>query len=156
MSFNKIFAKLGSDMKKPDAITEIKENDFRERIWPLDAAELLYVGRATENKLAKYGIHTIGDVAKTNPETLQHLLEINGLKLWRYANGTDTSRVMHKDFVSPVKSIGHGITCTADLQTPEEVFRVMLELSQDVGHRLRVHELMARGVQICRASSVLR
>ena len=55
---------------------------------------------------------------------------------------------MHKDFVSPVKSIGHGITCTADLQTPEEVFRVMLELSQDVGHRLRVHELMACCVQV--------
>lgn len=148
VSFNKIFAKLGSDMKKPDAITEIKHDDFKERIWPLDAAELLYVGRATEAKLSKYGIHTIGDVARTDPETLQHLLGINGLKLWRYANGTDASRVMHKDFVSLVKSIGHGITCTADLQTPEEVFRVMLELSQDVGHRLRVHELMACGVQI--------
>lgn len=148
VSFNKIFAKLGSDMKKPDAITEIKQSDFREKIWPLDAAELLYVGRATETKLSQYGIHTIGDVAKTTPETLQHLLGINGIKLWRYANGTDTSRVMHKDFISPVKSIGHGITCTADLQTPDEVFRVMLELSQDVGHRLRVHGLMARGVQI--------
>ena len=106
------------------------------------------MGRSTENKLAQYGIRTIGDVAKTSPEMLQHMLGINGIKLWRYANGTDTSRVMHKDFVSPVKSIGHGITCTADLQTPEEVFRVMLELSQDVGHRLRVHELMACGVQV--------
>ena len=148
VSFNKIFAKLGSDMKKPDAITEIRQDNFKEKIWPLDAAELLYVGRSTENKLAQYGIRTIGDVAKTSPETLQHMLGINGIKLWRYANGTDTSRVMHKDFVSPVKSIGHGITCTADLQTPEEVFRVMLELSQDVGHRLRVHELMACGVQV--------
>ena len=148
VSFNKIFAKLGSDMKKPDAITEIRQDNFKERIWPLDAAELLYVGRSTENKLAQYGIRTIGDVAKASPETLQHMLGINGIKLWRYANGTDTSRVMHKDFVSPVKSIGHGITCTADLQTPEEVFRVMLELSQDVGHRLRVHELMACGVQV--------
>ena len=148
VSFNKIFAKLGSDMKKPDAITEIRQDNFKEKIWPLDAAELLYVGRSTENKLAQYGIRTIGDVAKASPETLQHMLGINGIKLWRYANGTDTSRVMHKDFVSPVKSIGHGITCTADLQTPEEVFRVMLELSQDVGHRLRVHELMACGVQV--------
>ena len=148
VSFNKIFAKLGSDMKKPDAITEIRQDNFKERIWPLDAAELLYVGRSTENKLAQYGIRSIGDVAKASPETLQHMLGINGIKLWRYANGTDTSRVMHKDFVSPVKSIGHGITCTADLQTPEEVFRVMLELSQDVGHRLRVHELMACGVQV--------
>lgn len=135
-------------MKKPDAITEIRQDNFKERIWPLDAAELLYVGRSTENKLARYGIRTIGDVAKASPETLQHMLGINGIKLWRYANGTDTSRVMHKDFVSPVKSIGHGITCTADLQTPEEAFRVMLELSQDVGHRLRVHELMACGVQV--------
>lgn len=84
----------------------------------------------------------------SSPDTLRHMLGINGLKLWMYANGTDTSRVMHKDFVSPVKSIGHGITCTADLQTPEDVFRVMLELSQDVGHRLRVHELMACGVQV--------
>ena len=133
-------------MRKPDAITEIKWDNFKEKIWPLDAAELLYVGRATENKLAQYGIRTIGDLAKTSPDTLRHMLGINGLKLWMYANGTDTSRVMHKDFVSPVKSIGHGITCTADLQTPEDVFRVMLELSQDVGHRLRVHELMACGV----------
>ena len=148
VSFNKIFAKLGSDMRKPDAITEIKWDNFKEKIWPLDAAELLYVGRATENKLAQYGIRTIGDLAKTSPDTLRHMLGINGLKLWMYANGTDTSRVMHKDFVSPVKSIGHGITCTADLQTPEDVFRVMLELSQDVGHRLRVHELMACGVQV--------
>lgn len=83
VSFNKILAKLGSDMKKPDAITEIKHDDFKERIWPLDAAELLYVGRATEAKLSKYGIHTIGDVARTSPETLQHLLGVNGLKLWR-------------------------------------------------------------------------
>ena len=148
VSFNKIFAKLGSVMRKPDAITEIKWDNFKEKIWPLDAAELLYVGRATENKLAQYGIRTIGDLAKTSPDTLRHMLGINGLKLWMYANGTDTSRVMHKDFVSPVKSIGHGITCTADLQTPEDVFRVMLELSQDVGHRLRVHELMACGVQV--------
>ena len=64
--FNKIFAKLGSDMKKPDAITEIRQDNFKERIWPLDAAELLYVGRSTENKLAQYGIRTIGDVAKTS------------------------------------------------------------------------------------------
>lgn len=95
VSFNKIFAKLGSDMRKPDAITEIKWDNFKEKIWPLDAAELLYVGRATENKLAQYGIRTIGDLAKTSPDTLQHMLGINGLKLWMYANGTDTSRVMH-------------------------------------------------------------
>lgn len=148
VSFNKIFAKLGSDMKKPDAVTEICKDTFRDKIWPLDASELLYVGRSTTAKLTKYGIHTIGELAATSPEMLQRWFGINGLKLWRFANGTDESRVMQKDFVSPVKSIGHGITCTADLLNNDDVFRVMLELSQDIGHRLRVHELTARGVQI--------
>ena len=148
VSFNKVFAKLGSDMKKPDAITEISSDAFREKVWPLPCSDMIYCGPATTAKLARYGVHSIGDVAACDPVFLKGLLGVNGLGLWSYANGRDNSRVMHKDFVSPVKSIGHGITCTADLQTPEEVFRVMLELSQDVGHRLRVHELMACGVQI--------
>ena len=148
VSFNKIFAKLGSDMKKPDAITEITEDNFREKVWPLPASELIYIGRATERKLAMYGINTIGQLAATSPDTLKYLFGVNGLKIWHYASGTDNSRVMHKDFISPVKSIGHGITCTADLENEEEVFMVMLELSQDVGHRLRVHELSACGVQV--------
>ena len=148
VSFNKIFAKLGSDLKKPDAITVITKQNFKENIWPLAASELLYVGSATTKKLASYGIKTIGDLAATEPSTLKYMFGINGLKLWRYANGTDESRVMQKDFVSPVKSIGHGITCTTDLNNEEEVFHVLLELSQDVGHRLRVHELSATGVQI--------
>lgn len=148
VSYNKIFAKLGSDMKKPDAITEITPETYREKVWPLHCSEMIYCGPATTKKLAVYGIHTIGDVAQTDPMFLQRLLGINGLALWRYANGTDQSRVMHKDFVSPIKSVGHGITCNADLENADEIFCVMLELSQDVGHRLRVHELSARGVQI--------
>lgn len=148
VSFNKIFAKLGSDMKKPDAITEIRSDTFKEKVWPLDASEMIYCGRATTAKLAKFGIHTIGEVAQTDPEFLRRLLGINGVALWRYANGADTSRVMHKDFVSPVKSIGHGITCVADLENDDEVHKVILALSQDVGHRLRLHELSARTVQV--------
>ena len=148
VSFNKIFAKLGSDMKKPDAITEITRADFKEKVWPLAASELIYVGRATEKKLAGYGVHTVGELAAIQPDILQGWFGINGLKLWAYANGADKSRVMHKDFVSPMKSIGHGITCTADLDDEEEVSRVLLELSQDVGHRLRIHDLCAQGVQI--------
>lgn len=148
VSYNKIFAKLGSDMKKPDAITVITEDNYREKVWPLAASDLLYVGRATDAKLAKYGIHTIGQLAATDPENLRYWFGVNGLKLWQFANGADVSRVMHKDFVSPVKSIGHGITCTADLNDEDEVQKVMLELSQDVGHRLRVHGLAATGVQV--------
>jgi len=148
VSYNKIFAKLGSDMKKPDAITEIRRDTYKDMVWPLAADEMIYCGRATKAKLGNYGIRTIGDIAQTDPEFLRRLLGVNGLALWRYANGTDQSRVMHRDFVSPVKSIGHGITCVADLNDEEEVWKVILALSQDVGHRLRVHELSARGVQV--------
>ena len=148
VSFNKIFAKLGSDMKKPDAVTVISKENFKEKVWPLPASDVIYVGRATEKKLETYGIHTVGQLAAVPPETLRSWFGMNGLKLWHYANGSDRSRVMHKDYVSPVKSIGHGITCTADLESGEEVFKVMLQLAQDVGHRLRVHRLAARGVQI--------
>ena len=148
VSFNKIFAKLGSDLKKPDAITEITPENYKEKVWPLAAAELLYVGPATEKKLARYSIRTIGQIAEVGPDALQQMFGINGVKLWHYASGTDTSRVMQKDFVSPIKSVGHGITCTSDLQSEEEVYKVMLELAQDVGHRLRLHELAATGVQI--------
>lgn len=148
VSFNKIFAKLGSDMKKPDAITQITPENFKEKVWPLPVGDLLYVGRATEAKLARYGITTIGRLSLCSPEFLQRLLGVNGLRLLSYAQGTDTSRVMPQDFVSPVKSIGHGITCNADLVNEEEAWKVMLELSQDIGHRLRVHKLVASGVQI--------
>lgn len=155
VSFNKIFAKLGSDLKKPDAITEISSQNYKEKVWPLPASDLLYVGPRTNEKLAKYGIKTIGDIARTDPEFLRRLFGVRGVDIWKYASGNDTSRVMHRDYVSPVKSVGHGITCTADLNNSEEVWKVMLELSQDVGHKLRVHELDATGVQICIRSNEL-
>lgn len=148
VSFNKMFAKLGSDMKKPDAITEIRKAAFKEKIWPLPASDLLFVGRAATAKLEQYGITTIGGIANADPQFLKRLLGVNGLGLWRSAAGLDDSPVMHKDFVSPIKSVGHGITCTADLENEDEVWKVMLELSQDIGHRLRIHKLKASGVQI--------
>ncbi len=148
VSFNKIFAKLGSDMKKPDAITVISKEDFKEKVWQLPASDLLFVGRATQKKLASYGLRTIGDIVTAGHQFMQRLFGKNGLQLWIFASGQDTSRVMNVGHHSPVKSIGHGITCTADLENNEEVWKVMLELSQDIGHKLRVHELCARGVQI--------
>ena len=155
VSYNKIFAKLGSDMKKPDAITQITSTDFKDKVWPLPAADLLYVGRATNEKLARYGVRTIGDIAHLDPEAMQRWFGVNGLYIWRYAAGLDTAPVMNKDFVSPVKSVGHGITCVADLLNEEEVWKVMLELSQDIGHRLRIHKLKASGVQIAVRSNDL-
>ena len=148
VSYNKIFAKLGSDMKKPDAITEITEDSFKEKIWGLPCSELIYCGSATTKKLDRMGIRTIGQLAQADPRLLQNSLGVNGYALWTYANGKDASRVMHRDFVSPVKSVGHGITCNADLVNEDEVWKVMLSLTQDIGHRLRLHGLSARGVQI--------
>ena len=115
VSFNKIFAKLGSDMKKPDAITEITSANYKEKVWPLACSEMIYCGPATTRKLDRYGIHTIGDVACTDPAFLKGLLGVNGLALWQYAAGKDHSRVMPQGYVAPVKTIGHGITCVTDL-----------------------------------------
>lgn len=148
VSFNKIFAKLGSDMKKPDAITVIDKDTFRDKIWHLPASDLLGVGHSTTKTLTSYGIHTIGDLAGTSPDFLQRKFGKNGLKLWRFANGNDTSAVMPSGFVSPVKSIGHGITTVEDLKTEEEVWALFLELAQDIGHKLRVHQKCAEGVAI--------
>ena len=148
VSFNKIFAKLGSDLKKPDAITEITEESFKEKIWGLDCSELIYCGPATTKKLNCVGIRTIGELAQADPRLIQQMLGVNGYALWMYANGKDTSRVMHRDFVSPVKSVGHGITCVSDLNNEDEVWKVMLSLCQDIGHRLRLHGLSATGVQV--------
>lgn len=148
VSYNKVFAKLGSDMKKPDAITEITEMDFKEKVWPLPASDLLYVGRATTAKLARYGVHTIGDIVQIGQAFMHRQFGVNGDALWLYASGLDQSRVMHQDFVSLVKSVGRGITCNADLFNEEEVWKVMLALSQDIGHKLRLHGLEATGVQI--------
>lgn len=148
VSFNKIFAKLGSDMKKPDAVTVITKEGFKDQIWELPAADLLGVGRATQRVLDSYFIKTIGDLANTSPEFLKARLGKNGVSLWNYANGNDYSRVMNIDFISPIKSVGHGITTVKDLEKPEQVWPVFLELTQDIGHKLRIHQKCAEGVAI--------
>lgn len=156
VSFNKIFAKLSSDMKKPDAVTVLDESNWRERVWPLPVSELLYVGPATTRKLRARNILTIGDLAHIEPHWLLDWFGKNGAMLWRFANGEDTSRIMHMNYESPIKSIGHGITCSADLCSNEAVWRVLLELAQDVGHRLRKHGLAGMGVQLAVRNGELR
>ena len=148
VSFSKIFAKLGSDMKKPNAVTVVSRDMYREKVWPLPVSDLLYVGPATTRKLRTFGCRTIGDLARTDPQLLRRKLGKNGLILHAFANGTDGAPVMPTDYVAPVKSVGHGVTCVRDLESNYEVWLVLLELAQDVGHRLRVHELQARGVQV--------
>lgn len=129
VSFNKIFAKLGSDMKKPDAVTVLDDSNWRERIWPIPVSELLYVGRSTTRKLMERCVYTIGDLAKTDPSILTSWFGKNGMGLWIFANGEDGSRVMPDGYEAPIKSVGHGITCSCDLHKNEEVWKVMLELT---------------------------
>ncbi len=148
VSFNKVFAKLGSDLKKPDAITEISRQDYKQKVFPLDVSELLYVGPATTKKLKGWGIHTIGELAATSPKLLKQLLGVNGVLIWRYANGMDDSRVMPSHYTPIPKSISHGTTCPEDLVENAQAFRVIEELAQDIGHKLLENELCAKAVQI--------
>lgn len=148
VSFNKIFAKLGSDLKKPDAVTCIDKDSFKEKIWGLPASDLLGVGRATTRVLNRFGISTIGDLANAPKELIQRRLGKNGLALIAFANGADCSVVHRTDYVFPIKSIGHGITTIQDLETDSEVWAVMIDLVQDIGTRLRKHKKKACGVSI--------
>lgn len=148
ISFNKVFAKLASDLKKPDAVTEIESEHFREKIWGLPAYALLGVGKKTYELLSRHCVRTIGDIAQTNPEFLQIWLGKNGLLLHRFSNGKDTSPVMRSDFISPIKSVGHGTTTAKDLKTPEEVWLIILELCQSIGSSLRFHKKIATGVSV--------
>ena len=148
VSFCKVFAKLGSDMKKPDAVTVIPKDSFRDIIWDLPASDMLGVGRSTEKFLSSYGIHTIGQLANAYPDLMQRTLGKNGMVLLAFANGEDRSKVAPQDYEPPMKSIGHGITTMQDLENNAEVWNIMLALTQDIGHKLRVYNKNAAGVAI--------
>lgn len=148
VSFNKVFAKLGSDYKKPDAITQISKEHFKEIVWPLPCSELLYCGNATTAKLGSMGVRTIGGIASLPVEVMQRRFGKNGVALWKYANGLDDSRVAHQDYTAPAKSVGHGITCVADLENMDEARKVIFALSLDIGYKLRYMNLRATGVQL--------
>ena len=148
VSFNKVFAKLGSDMKKPDAITEISRDNFKDKIWPLPCSDLLYCGPATTEKLSRMRVKTIGDLAKQTPERMKNKFGKNGVMLWNFANGLDVSRVAHQDYIVPAKSVGHGITCKFDVVNNEEAEQVVFALVQEIGYKLRAMNLRAKGVQI--------
>ncbi len=148
VSFNKVFAKLGSDLKKPDAVTLITRDNFKGKIWHLPAYEMIGIGRATYKKLESFGVYTIGDLAKCKQEWVTRQFGKCGTELWLFANGLDSSRVKPDGYRTPIKSIGHGITCSADLVDATEVWRVFLSLSQDVNRRLKHYSLKASGIQI--------
>jgi DNA polymerase-4 len=148
VSFNKVFAKLGSDLKKPDAVSVIPRESFREVVWGLPASDMIGVGWATEKVLSGYGIKTIGELTMFDPELLKYKLKSRAYQLHDFANGIDNSVVLHKDFEIPAKSVGHGITTLQDLENEAEVWNVMLELTQTIGGKLKTYGKKASGISI--------
>lgn len=148
ISFNKIFAKLGSDMKKPDAVTEISQSNFKTSVWPLPVNNLLYAGKATTKKLEKLNIITIGDLANANPLLIKQHLGKNGLMLQQYAQGRDTSPVKNIEHIREIKSIGNGTTMPFDITEIDDIKVVLMLLSESVSKRLREKKLYCSTIQL--------
>lgn len=148
VSFNKIFAKLGSDYKKPDATTLISPENWQEIVWPLPVGAMLFVGRSAQRTLAQYGVETIGQLAACRPEMIEQLLGKLGRQMHEYANGLDRSPVRPQAEREPVKSVGNGTTFPHDLTRWEEVRAGLAVLSDSVAMRLRRQGLYCSGVQV--------
>ena len=148
ISFNKVFAKLGSDYKKPDATTVISRENWREIVRPLPVGDLLYVGGAARRLLAQYGITTIGELADCSVDMLETLMGKMGVQLYEYANGLDAESVRSRYEAEPVKSVGNGTTFPQNLTTHEEVHAGIAMLADSVATRLRHAGLYACGVAV--------
>ena len=146
VSFNKTFAKLGSDYKKPDAVTVINEENFRSIVYPLPVSDLLFVGKKTAARLAEMHVRTIGDLAALSPQILEYNFGKNGILLHKYATGEDDSPVTVP--VDEVKSIGRGSTFRRDLLTREECYIGLLHLCEQIGEQLREKELVGNTVSV--------
>lgn len=154
VSFNKVFAKLGSDYKKPDAITVINEENFRQIVFSLPASDLLFVGKKTAEQLSSMGIKTVGQLASVNPETLKRRFGKMGEMLYKYASGLDDSPVSSER--EDAKSVGSGMTFRHDLVDPEECKVGIEYLADDVARRLRRSGMLCETVQLTVKDEFLR
>jgi DNA polymerase-4 len=148
VSFNKVFAKLGSDYKKPNATTVISKDHFQEIVWPLPVGDLLYVGPATKKKLHRFGVQTIGQLANTDVKLLQYVFGKIGVMLWEFANGKDSSPVAAATEKHLIKSIGNSTTTARDLVCEEDVKITLYVLCESVAQRMREQHLRCNTVQI--------
>lgn len=148
VSFNKIFAKMGSDYKKPDATTVISRENFQNLLWPMDVGAMFFVGKATADKLKKYGISTIGDLARSDINMLSSLLGKHGTVIHEYANGLDVTPVLKFDEREKIKSVGNGTTFRRNLQGIDDIMTAVTSLSDTVATRLRKHKMKAFGVKV--------
>ena len=148
VSFNKVFAKLGSDYKKPDAVTEFGRKEMESIIWKMPCEELLFVGPKAAKTLHQYGMHTIGDIARVELLVMRQLMGRRGETLWLYANGLDDSPVQGPGEQEDPKSIGSSTTLPRDITREEDVKATLLALSESVAAQLRRHGLKTREVQL--------
>ena len=156
VSFNKVFAKLGSDYKKPDAITVISEENFRNIVYPLPASELLFVGKKTADELSRMGIRTIGELASLSLDILTKRFGKSGEMLFKYSRGEDDSPVLPSEEQEDAKSVGSGYTFKRNLLGRSEA-RVGIDyLSEDVATRLRRLSMKCRTVTLSIKDEYLR
>ena len=148
VSFNKVFAKLGSDYKKPDATTVIMRGDVSRIVYPLPAGALLYVGKNTEKTLASFGIHTIGELAAFDGRILEERMGKAGAMLSRYARGLDDSPVKSVYDEDEIQSVGNGMTFDHDLVGEEEIRAGAAQLCEKVTARMRAHKVKCTTVQV--------
>ena len=155
VSFNKFFAKLGSDLKKPDATTVITRENFKEKIWGLPADNLIFIGKKTYEKLNRLNIYTIGDLAKADEKILKQQFGILGPQYKLMANGEDTTPIAHQDFIDKTKSVGNGMTAIRDLTTREEIEAMIYTLAEKVAFRMREAGLVGRTAHLTLRNSDL-
>lgn len=148
VSFNKVFAKFGSDYKKPDAVTVITPENYREIVWPAPVGDILFAGPSTVRELNRRCIYTVGEVVQAGREKMKAVFGKNGERLYIYSAGLDTTPVMHIDERLPIKSIGNSTTPPRDLKSFEDAKILLYILSESVAKRLRSHNLLCKGVQI--------
>ena len=146
VSFNKIFAKMGSDYKKPDATTVISRENFKNILWPMDINSMFFVGRSTAEKLKTRGINTIGQLALSDRKMIISILGKQGGLIHDYANGLDDTPVSRYDAREPAKSIGNGITFRRNLSGTDDIKTAVISLSDTVATRLRKHKMKAFGI----------
>lgn len=148
ISFNKVFAKLGSDLDKEKGLTVISKSNFKDIVFPLQVNDLLYVGKATAAKLNERGIYTIGEIAHQRKDYLKSFLGKNGEMIWDFANGMDISEVALSSYEREPKSIGNGMTTIHDISTYEEAKGVFRTLVESVSSRLRDQNLKGSVISI--------
>lgn len=156
VSFNKIFAKIGSDLKKPNGTTVITRENFREKLFPLPVSDMMSIGRKTDEKLAKLNIRTIGDLAAADPAMLKSHFGINGLKMHAYANGNDVEPVREYVKSRKIESVGHGMTALRDIDELDDARAMIFYLCEMITTRMRKYKVRGTGVSVNLRSSNLK